>query len=118
MPEVPTHLPDPRHDLLEEMHYALRLAEERQRSAAENIDLAKRQFAAQYSGLEQRARSAEKDAERAEGKAAEAEDRVSKSLQALRVLRCRLMPYAREGQAKARTVEESAQKYSQASIKL
>jgi hypothetical protein len=109
MPEAPADPLDPQHDLFEEMHYALRLTEERQRSAAENIDLAKRQFAAQYSRLEQRARSAEKNAERAEGEAAEAEGRVSKSLQALRILRSRLMPYAREGQAKAQTVEESAQ---------
>jgi dsDNA-specific endonuclease/ATPase MutS2 len=100
------------------MHYALRLAEEQERNAKQTVDRAKRQFAAQYSRLEQRARSAEKNAERAEGKAAEAEGRVSKSLQALRVLRCRLMPYAPDGQAKARTVEESAQTYSQASLKL
>jgi hypothetical protein len=89
------------------MHYALRLAEERQRSANENIDRLKRQFATQCSRLEERAKSAEKNADRAEVEAAEADDRVSKSLQALRLLRCRLTPYASDGESKAWTIEES-----------
>ena len=92
MPEAPADPADPQHDLLEEMHYALRLAEERERGAKENIDRVKRQFATQYCTLEERAKSAEKNADRAEAEAAEAEDRVRKSLQALRALRSRLMP--------------------------
>src|ERR1700759_712759 len=93
MAEAPADPPDPEHDLLEEMHYALRLAEERERSAKADSDRVKRQFAAQFSRLEERAKSAEKNADRAEIAAAEAEDRVSKSLQALRVLRCQLTPW-------------------------
>ena len=100
MPEAPANPPDPQHDLLEEMHYALRLAEEREQSAKENTDRLKRQFAAQCSRLEERARSAEKNADHAEIAAAKAEDRVSKSLQALRVLRCQLTPYAHDSESK------------------
>jgi hypothetical protein len=100
MPEAPADWPDPQHDLLEEMHYALRLAEERERSAKENIARVKQHFATQYCRLEERAKSAEKNADRAEVEAAEAEDRVSKSLQALRVLRCQLMPYAPDNASK------------------
>jgi hypothetical protein len=100
MPEAPADPPDPQHDLLEEMHYALRLAKERERSAEENIAQVKRQLAAQSSRLEERAKSAEKNADRAELEAAEAEDRVSKSLQALRVLGCRLTPYAHDSESK------------------
>jgi hypothetical protein len=82
MTEAPAHPADPQHDLLEEMHYALRLAEERERSAKEEMDDLQRRFVAQYSSLDGRVRSAEKDAERAELNAAEVEDRVNKSLQA------------------------------------
>jgi predicted nucleic acid-binding Zn-ribbon protein len=99
------------------MHYALRLAEERERSAKENIDWLTRQFAAQYSSLEQRAKSAEKNAERAEVEAADAEDRVSKSQQALRVLRCRLSPYAPDSESKGAGSGRTRAKYSQASSK-
>lgn len=109
MPEAPADPPDPEHDLLEEMRYALRLAEERERSAKENIDRLKRQFAGQYTRLEERAKSAEKNANRAESDAAEAEDRVSKSLQALRLLRSRLTPYAPDSESKARTTKEGVQ---------
>jgi hypothetical protein len=107
MPEAPADPPDPEHDLLEEMRYALGLAEERERSAKENIDLLKRQFAGQYTRLKQRTKSAEKNADLAEVEAAEAEDRVSKSLQALRLLRSQLTPYAPDSESKARTIEES-----------
>jgi hypothetical protein len=100
MPEAPADPPDPQHDLFEEMHYALRLAKERERSAKENTDRLKQQFAAQFLKLEERARSAEKNADYAEIAAAEAEDRVSKSLQALRILRCRLTPYAHDSESK------------------
>src|SRR5436305_12818935 len=94
MPEAPPDRPDPQDDLLEEMRYALRLAKEREQSAKENIERLKRQFAAHYSTLEERAKSAEKTAERAEAEAAETEERVRKSLKALGLLRCRLTPYA------------------------
>lgn len=90
MAEIPAETSDPRHDLVEEMRYALRLAEEREQSAKATIDRLKRQFAAHYSRLEERTKAAEKNAERAEVEAAEAEGRVSKSLQALRVLKARL----------------------------
>jgi hypothetical protein len=101
MPEAPADPPDPQQDLIEEMHYALRLAEDRERSARQNIRRVKRGFATRYSRLEERAKSAEESAERAEVEAAEAEDRVSKSLQALRVLRCRLMPMLQTPKANA-----------------
>jgi hypothetical protein len=112
MPEAPADPPDPEHDLLEEMRYALRLAEERERSAKEDIDRVKRQFAVQYAGLEERTKSAEKNADRAEVEAAEADDRVSKSLQALRVLRCRLTPHPPDGESKVQTIEEKRAKHS------
>jgi signal transduction histidine kinase len=72
------------------MHYALRLAEERERIAREEMDWIQRQFVSEYSELEERARSAEKNADRAELNAAAVEDRMNKALHALRVLRCRL----------------------------
>ncbi|MEA2834193.1 MAG: hypothetical protein QOG66_2395 [Methylobacteriaceae bacterium] len=72
------------------MHYALRLAEERERIAREEMDWIQRQFVAEYSQLEECARSAEKNADRAEFNAAAVEDRMNKALHALRVLRCRL----------------------------
>jgi hypothetical protein len=100
MPEAPADPPDPQHDLAEEMDYALRLAEDRERRAQKNLDWVKRQFGTRYSTLEERARSAEKIADRAEVEAAEAEGRVRKSLQALRVLRSRLVPYAPESESK------------------
>jgi hypothetical protein len=112
MPEAPADPPDPQHDLLEEMDYALRLAGERERSAQENIDRVKRQFAAHYSRLEERARSAEENADRAEIGAAEAEDRVSKSLQALRSLRCRLTPYAPDSESEGAGNRRKPAKYS------
>lgn len=95
-------------DLFEEMHYAVRLAEERERSAAEEIDRLKQQFAAQLIELKDRVRSAEKNAGRAESCAAAAEDRVSNALQALRVLRCALTSHGRSkgpATAKAQAVE-------------
>jgi signal transduction histidine kinase len=94
MPEAPADPSDPQRDLLEEMQYALRLAEERERIAREEMDWIQRQFVAEYSELEERARSAEKNADRAELNAAAVEDRVNKSLQALRLLRCRLISHA------------------------
>jgi signal transduction histidine kinase len=90
MPEAPADPSDPQRDLLEEMHYALRLAEERERIAREEMDWIQRQFVSEYSELEERARSAEKNADRAELNAAAVEDRMNKALHALRVLRCRL----------------------------
>jgi hypothetical protein len=91
MSEAPADPPDPQRDLLEEMHYALRLADERERSAKKAMEGVKRQFAGQYSRLQERAKSAEKNADRAEAEAEEAERRVSRSLEALRLLRCRLV---------------------------
>jgi hypothetical protein len=111
MPEAPADPPDPQQDLLEEVHYALRLAEERERSAKEDIDRVKRQLATQYSRLEERAKSAEKNADRAEVQAAEAEDRVGNSLQALRILRCRLTPAAPDSESKGGNGRKRA-KYS------
>jgi hypothetical protein len=108
MPEAPADPPDPEHDLLEEMRYALRLAEARERSAKEDIDRVKRQFAAQYARLEERTKSAEKNADRAVVEAADAEDRVRKSLKALGVLRCRLGPDAPEGKSKDSDHQRSA----------
>jgi hypothetical protein len=90
MAEAPADPSGPERDLLEEMHYALRLAEEREQSAKDEIDRTRRQFAEQSPGLEERARSAEKNANRAELNAASAEDRVNNSLHALGVLRCGL----------------------------
>jgi hypothetical protein len=112
MPEAPTDPPDPRHDLLEEMHYALHLAEERERNAKENMDRVKRQFAAHCARLEERAKSAEKNAARAEVGAADAEDRVSKSLQALRVLRRQLTPHAPDSESKGAGDGRNRAKYS------
>jgi hypothetical protein len=100
MAEAPADSSSPEHDLLEEMHYALRLAGEREQSAKAEIDRTRREFAERFPGLEERARSAEKNANRAELNAASAADRVKKSLQALRVLRSGLTSYA--GQAEAR----------------
>jgi len=94
MAEAPGDPFGPERDLLEEMRYALRLAEEREESAKAEIDRARREFAERFSGLEERARSAEKNANRAEHNAASAEDRVNISLRALRVLRSALNPYA------------------------
>lgn len=104
MPEAPAELSGPQRDLFEEMHYALTLAEERERSATEDIDRLRKEFAAQCSRLEKHAKSAEKDAEHAELKAAEAENRVNKSLEALRVLRRRLASHgvSAEGAAKVK----------------
>jgi hypothetical protein len=112
MPETPTDPPDPRHDLLEEMHYALHLAEERERNAKENMDRVKRQFSAQCARLEERAKSAEKNAERAEVAAEDAEDRVRKCLQALRVLRCQLTPHAPDSESKGVGDGRNRAKYS------
>jgi hypothetical protein len=94
------------------MHYALRLAEERERNAKEDIDRVNREFARQCAWLEERAKSAEKNAERAELEAADAEDRVSKSLQALRVLRYQLTPYALDSQSKGASDGRNRAKYS------
>ena len=90
MAEPPTNSSGPGDDLIEEMRYALRLAAEREQSATEELERIKRQFAAQCSKLSERASSAEKNADRAELNAIEAEERKTKSLQALRMLRCRL----------------------------
>jgi hypothetical protein len=100
MAEAPADPSGPERDLLEEMQYALRLAEEREQSAKAEIDRTRREFAERFPALEERARSAEKNANRAELKAASAERRVNKSLQALRVLRSGLTSYA--GQAEGR----------------
>ena len=104
MTEAPADPADPQRDLLDEMHYALRLAEERERSAKEEMEHVQGRFLTQYSSLEERVRAAERDAERAEVHAAGAEDRVNKSLQALRVLRRHLKPFAciAEGAATAK----------------
>jgi hypothetical protein len=104
MTEAPADPADPQRDLLDEMHYALRLAEERERSAKEETERLQRQFITHYSRLEERVRAAEGDALRAEVHAAGAEDRVNKSLQALRVLRCHLTsaPCTPEAAATAR----------------
>lgn len=111
MPEAPAYPPDPQRDLLEEMHYALRLADERERSAKKVIEGAKRQFAGQYSRLQERAKSAEKNADRAEAEAEEAERRVSRSLEALRLLRCRLATGA-AGDEAANTKDHGGEKDS------
>ena len=102
MPEAPANPPDPQDDLREEMQYALRLAEERERSAQERIGSVKRQFSKRYARLEERARLAERNADRAEIAAAEAEDRVSKSLQALGLLRRGLASVCAHNQSKRR----------------
>jgi hypothetical protein len=94
MVEAPADPSGPERDLLEEMHYALRLAEQREESAKAEIDRARREFAERFPGLEERARSAEKNANRAELNAASAQDRVNNSLQALRVLCSGLTPCA------------------------
>jgi phenylpropionate dioxygenase-like ring-hydroxylating dioxygenase large terminal subunit len=106
MAEIPAETSDPRHDLVEEMRYALRLAEEREQSARENIERLKRQFSAHYSRLEERAKAAEKNAERAEVEAAEAEARVGKSLQALRMLKSRLTSYAPGSESNRAEIQE------------
>lgn len=100
MAEAPADPSGPERDLLEEMQYALRLAEEREQSAKAEIDRTRREFAERFPALEERARSAEKNAHRAEFNAASAEDRVNNSLQALRLLRSGLTPY--EGRAEGR----------------
>jgi hypothetical protein len=83
MTEAPGDAADPQRDLLEEMHYALGLAQERERSAKEEMDRLPRLFVTQYFSLEERVRSAEREAERAEVSAAGLEERVNKSLQGI-----------------------------------
>ena len=90
MTEAPAEPSDAQRDLLEEMQYALALAEQREGSAKHEIARLQRQLVAEYSTLKERVRAAEADAERAEMKAADLEERLGQSLQALRVLRCRL----------------------------
>jgi hypothetical protein len=106
MAEAPADSSGPEHDLLEEMHYALRLAGEREQSAKAEIDKTRREFAERFPGLEERARSAEKNANRAELNAASAEDRVNKSLQALRVLGFGLTSYAGHGEGRGAATGE------------
>jgi hypothetical protein len=88
------------------MQYALRLAEEREQSAKAEIDRTRPEFAERFPALEERARLAEKNANRAELKAASAEDRVTNSLRALRVLRSGLTPYAGRAEAWGRAKRE------------
>ncbi|MBV8849989.1 MAG: hypothetical protein JOZ16_10455 [Methylobacteriaceae bacterium] len=90
MTEAPAEPSDPQCDLLEEVHYFLQLAEQREKSAKQEMDRLQQQFVARYSSLQERARLAERVAERAESNAAGIEDRVNKSVQALRVLRWHL----------------------------
>jgi hypothetical protein len=90
MPETVPDCAAPEHELLAEMRYALRLAEEREKSADEELGRLDLMFASRIAELAERAELAEKNAERAEIRAAEAEARMSKALEGLRLLRCRL----------------------------